>query len=176
LKTAQDMWSSRRPFIAFLVLCAVVCHSSAQIVAFGASNVSGFKVEPSQTWPALLEMLLQAKGYNVRVINAGLSGDTTAHMLQRVDTSIPNGTKVVVLDMGGGFFNDKIQNISREQSEKDIHAIAARLRARGIKIVPEYSYKLPDEFKQADHVHLNMAGHQELAKMLLPEVIAALNR
>ena len=58
------MWSSRLLFIAFLVLCAALCDSSAQIVAFGASNVSGFKVEPSQTWPALLEMLLQAKGYN----------------------------------------------------------------------------------------------------------------
>jgi acyl-CoA thioesterase-1 len=167
---------SRRLFITFLVLCAVVCQASAQIVAFGASNVSGFKVEPGLTWPAQLETLLQAKGYNVRVINAGLYGDTTAHMLQRVDTSIPEGTKVVVLDMGGGFFNDKIKNVPRDQSEKNIHAIAARLRSRGIKIVPEFSYKLPDEFKQADHVHLNNAGHKELAKMLLPEVIAALNR
>jgi acyl-CoA thioesterase I len=167
---------NRRPIIAFLVLCAVVSHSSAQIVAFGASNVSGFKVEPSQTWPALLEMSLQAKGYSVRVLNAGLYGDTTTHMIQRLETSIPNGTKVVVLDMGGGFFNDKIQNISHEQGEKDMHTIAARLRARGIKIVPEYSFKLPEKFKQADKVHLNVAGHQELARMLLPEVIAALNR
>jgi lysophospholipase L1-like esterase len=93
------MWSSRHPFIAFLVLCAAVCHSSAQIVAFGASNVSGFKVEPSQTWPALLEMLLQAKGYNIRVINAGLSGDTTAHMLQRVDTSIPNVIQILLMPL-----------------------------------------------------------------------------
>ena len=167
---------SRRLLIAFLVLWAVVCNSSAQIVAFGASNVSGFKVEPSQTWPALLETLLQAKGYDVHVINAGLYGDTTTHMLQRVDSSVPNGTKVVVLDMGGGFFNDGIRNISHDQGEKDMHAIATRLRARGIRIVPEFSYKLPDKFKQADKVHLNVAGHQELAKMLLPEVITALNQ
>jgi acyl-CoA thioesterase I len=167
---------SRSLFVAFLVLHAVVCHSSAQIVAFGASNVSGFKVEPSQTWPAQLEMLLQVKGYKVRVINAGLYGDTTTHMLQRVDTSVPNGTKVVVLDMGGGFFNDEIRNISHDQGEKDMHTIASRLHARGIKIVPEFSYKLPDKFKQTDKVHLNVAGHQELARMLLPEVITALNR
>jgi acyl-CoA thioesterase I len=167
---------SRRLIIAFLVLCALVGHSAGQIVAFGASNVSGFKVETSQTWPAQLEMLLQAKGYNVRVINAGLYGDTTTHMLQRVDSSVPNGTKVVVLDMGGGFFNDKFHNISYDQGEKDMHAIAARLHARGIKIVPEFSFKLPDKFKQADRVHLNAAGHQELAKMLLPEVITALSR
>jgi len=166
---------SRRLLFTFLVLCAVVCHSSAQIVAFGASNVSGFKVEPSQTWPAQLERLLQEKGYNVRVINAGLSGDTTTHMLERVDSSIPNGTKVVVLDMGGGFVNDKKHNISHDQGEKDMHAIATRLYARGIKIVREFSYKLPDKFKQADKIHLNVAGHEELAKMLLPEVIAALN-
>jgi hypothetical protein len=121
-------------------------------------------------------MLLQAKGYNVRVINAGLYGDTTTHMLQRVDSSVPNGTKVVVLDMGGGFFNDKFHNISYDQGEKDMHAIAARLHARGIKIVPEFSFKLPDKFKQADRVHLNAAGHQELAKMLVPEVITALSR
>jgi acyl-CoA thioesterase I len=170
------MSSSRRLLIPILVLCAGVCHCSAQIVAFGASNVSGFKVEPSRTWPALLENLLQAKGYNVRVLNAGLYGDTTTHMLHRVDSSIPNGTKVVVLDMGGGFFNDKIQNISRDQGEKDLHEIATRLRARGIKIVPEYSYKLPDKFKQEDKVHLNVAGHRELAQVLLPDVIAALSR
>ena len=57
-----------------------------------------------------------------------------------------------------------------------MHTIAARLHARGIKIVRELSYQMPEKFKQADKIHLNVAGHQELAKMLLPEVIAALNR
>jgi acyl-CoA thioesterase-1 len=179
-RPGQRFWghfmnSHRHLLIAFLVLCTVVCHSAAQIVAFGASNVSGYKVEPSQAWPAQLEMLLQAKGYNVRVFNAGLNGDTTTHMLERADSSIPNGTKIVVLDMGGGFFNDKMRNISHDQGEKDMHTLFGRLRARGIKIVPEYSYKMPEKFKQADKVHLNVAGHEELAKILLPEVIAALN-
>jgi acyl-CoA thioesterase-1 len=153
-----------RLLAALFVLCAAVSDSPGQIVAFGASNVSGFKVGPSETWPSRLETLQQAKGYNVRVINAGPYGDTTTHMLQRVDSSIPNGTKVVVLDMGGGFFNDRFHNISHDQGEKDIQAIYSRLRARGTKIVPEFSYKLPDQFKQADKVHLNAAGHQELAK------------
>jgi acyl-CoA thioesterase I len=166
---------NRNLLSVLLVLCAV-CHSSAQIVAFGASNVSGFKVEPSQAWPAQLEKLLQAKGYDVRVINAGLEGDTTTHMLQRLDSSVPNGTKVVVLDIGGGFYNDKLHNISRDQGEKDMHTIAARLHARGIKIVRELSYQMPENFKQADKIHLNAAGHEELAKVLLPEVILALNR
>lgn len=80
-----------RLLAALFVLCAAVSDSWAQIVAFGASNVSGFKVEPSETWPSRLETLLQAKGYNVRVINAGLYGDTTTHMLQQVDSSIVLG-------------------------------------------------------------------------------------
>jgi acyl-CoA thioesterase-1 len=166
----------RHLLIAFLVLCTVVCHSQAQIVALGASNVAGYKVEPSQAWPAQLEMLLQAKGYNVRVFNAGLYGDTTAHMLERADSSIPKGTKVVVLDMGGGFYNDKLHNISHDQGEKNMHALAIGLHERGIRIVRESSYKMPEKFKQVDKVHLTVAGHQELAKMLLPEVIAALNQ
>jgi hypothetical protein len=78
--------------------------------------------------------------------------------------------------MGGGFFNDKLHNISHDHGEKDIHTISARLRARSIKIVPEFSYKLPDQFKQADKLHLNVAGHQKLAKMLLPGVMTALNQ
>jgi acyl-CoA thioesterase-1 len=166
----------RHLLVAFFVLGTAVCHSPAQIVAFGASNVSGYKVEPRQTWPAQLEMLLQAKGYHVRVLNAGLYGDTTTHMLERADSSIPNGTKIVILDMGGGFFNDQIRNISHDQGEKDMHALFGRLHARSIKIVPEYSYKLPDKFRQADKVHLNVAGHQELARILLPQVVTALNQ
>ena len=97
-------------------------------------------------------------------------------MLERADSSIPNGTKIVILDMGGGLFNDQIRNISHDQGEKDMHALFGRLHARSIKIVPEYSYKLPDKFRQADKVHLNVAGHQELARILLPQVVTALNQ
>jgi acyl-CoA thioesterase-1 len=165
----------RHLLVTLLILCAVVDHSAAQIVAFGASNVSGFRVEPSQAWPAQLEMLLQAKGYHLRVLNAGRYGDTTTDLLQRVDSSIPNGTTIVVLDMGGGYFNDRFHHISQEQGEKDMQAIATRLHARGIKVIPEFSYKLPDNLKQADKVHLSVAGHRKLAEMLLPEVISAMN-
>jgi acyl-CoA thioesterase I len=49
--------------------------------------------------------LLRAKGYNVHVKNAGIPGDTTSHMLKRVDSAMPDGTKIVILDMGGDIFN-----------------------------------------------------------------------
>ena len=95
-------------------------------------------------------------------------------MLERVDSSIPNGTKIVVLDIGGGFFNEETVNISHDQGVKE--AIAARLHARGIKTVPEFANRMPDKFKQPDKIHLTAAGHQELAKLLLPYVIKALTQ
>jgi acyl-CoA thioesterase-1 len=97
-------------------------------------------------------------------------------MLERVDSSIPNGTKIVVLDIGGGFFNDERVNISHDQGVKDMRAIAARLHARGIKIVPEFANRMPDKFKQPDKIHLTAAGHRELAKLLLPYIIKALTQ
>jgi acyl-CoA thioesterase I len=154
----------------FLVLLSVV-RLSAQIVAFGASNVSGAGVETSQAWPAQLEALLQAKGYHVHVINAGITGDTTTNMLKRLDSSIPSGTKIVILDLSGGLFNDFKENIPREKGIADLREIAARLHKRGIKIIRETTNQLPEKLKQADKIHLNPAGHEELAKQLLPSVI-----
>jgi lysophospholipase L1-like esterase len=55
-----------------------------------------------------------------------------------------------------------------------LKAIAARLHARGIKIVPEFAYRMPDQFKQPDKIHLTAEGHKRLATPLLPFVIKAL--
>jgi lysophospholipase L1-like esterase len=95
-----------RLLIPIFLLFAFAAELTAQIVAFGASNVAGAGVQPQQAWPAQLEKLLKAQGYDVHIINAGISGDTTADMLNRLDNAIPNGTKIVILDTGGGFFND----------------------------------------------------------------------
>ena len=169
--------TGRGLLIALIVVCSVATLTSvtkAQIVAFGASNVAGKGVFPNQAWPAVLEGLLRAKGYNVHVKNAGISGDTTKHMLQRLDSSIPPGTTIVILDVGGGFYNNSKTDIPREQGKADMEAIEARLRSRGIKIVPELSSKMPLNLKQADHIHLTAEGHRVYAEELLPRVIAAL--
>ncbi|MBV8277389.1 MAG: hypothetical protein JO170_19310 [Verrucomicrobia bacterium] len=165
-----------RLLILIYLALAFAGQLSAQIVAFGASNVAGAGVEPQQAWPAQLEKLLKAQGYTVHIINAGINGDTTAGMLKRVDTAIPNGTKIVILDTGGGFFNDQKDNISREEGEKNFGAIKARIRARGIKIVREYSSRMSASWKQPDQIHLTADGHKELAKLLLPFVIKALTQ
>jgi acyl-CoA thioesterase-1 len=64
---------------------------AATIVALGASNTYGKGVARNQAYPAQLEAILRAKGANVRVINAGINGDTTEGMLQRLDRTVPQG-------------------------------------------------------------------------------------
>src|SRR5260370_13620110 len=131
-----------RLLIPIFLLLAFAVELTAQIVAFGASNVAGAGIQPQPAWPAQLEKMLKAHGYDVHVINAGISGDTTADMLKRLDSAIPSGTKIVILDTGGGFFNNAKNNISRQQGAKNFAAIKARIRARGIKIVREFSYRM----------------------------------
>src|SRR5260370_25467445 len=112
--------------------------AQAQIVAFGASNVAGKGVWPGQAWPAQLEEMLKAKGYNVRVKNAGKSGDTTSGMLHRLNFAIPSVTKIVILDMSGGDYNNsKGDAASQERGRADMAAIETQLKARGITVIPE---------------------------------------
>jgi acyl-CoA thioesterase I len=165
-----------RLLIPIFLLFAFAGELTAQIVAFGASNVAGAGIQPQQAWPAQLEKMLKAHGYDVHVINAGISGDTTADMLKRLDSAIPSGTKIVILDTGGAFYNDAKNNINREQGAKNFAAIKARIRARGIKIVREFSYRMSVKWKQPDQIHLTADGHKELARLLLPFVIKALTQ
>jgi acyl-CoA thioesterase I len=69
---------------------------AATIVALGASNTYGKGVARNQAYPAQLEAILRAKGSNVRVVNAGINGDTTEGMLGRLDRAVPKGTSAVI--------------------------------------------------------------------------------
>ena len=157
-----------------LVLPAFGSAAQAQIVAFGASNISGWNVAATQALPAQLEALLRQGGYTARVVNAGVFGNTTADMLARLDTDIPAGTKIVVLDTSGGLYNDLNKGISRQQGDSDMAAIQARLKARGIAVVPVSGTELPAQYHQQDGAHLTPEGHRLLASRILPQVEQAL--
>src|SRR5258708_181737 len=100
--------------------------AQAQIVAIGASNVAGRGVGSSAAWPAQLEAMLAAKGRNVHVINAGINGDTNAGMLARLDSAVPEGTKIVLLDKRGGGSNGR--RLGKGDQNAELAAIEARLR------------------------------------------------
>ena len=103
--------------------------AQAQIVAIGASNVAGRGVNSSDAWPAQLEGMLAAKRRNVHVTNAGISGDTNTGMLARLDSSVPAGTKIVLLDKVGGGWNGR--RLGQGSQNAELVAIEARLRSRG---------------------------------------------
>ena len=158
-----------------LSLGANTSRAAQTIVALGASNTEGYGVGKNESFPAQLEALLKQKGYDVRVINAGISGDTTSGMLGRLATAVPDGTKLVILQPGG---NDAFNGISPEQREANIQQISKRLEARGAKTLrldQIASWQdFPKDFFQDDGIHLTPRGYARIAEKLMPAVIAAL--
>jgi acyl-CoA thioesterase-1 len=144
----------------------------AQIVALGASNVAGRGVSSSEAFPAQLERMLAAKGYNVHIANAGISGDTNAGMLARLDQAVPEGTRIVLLGALGGTYNAK--RLGQGAQKTEFASIVARLRSRGIRIISVTGGGVGSKDMQADGIHLNAEGHARLAARLLPSVVAAL--
>jgi acyl-CoA thioesterase I len=167
-------------FLSSLAIAVVAALSAgaaqAQVVAFGASNTSGANLSDDQTYPALLQAMLRQKGYSATVTNAGVYGNTTAQMRERLDSDIPAGTKIVVLDMSGGVYNDTFHGGSVAKGVAAMHAMAAELRRRGIVVIPESSAQMPKKLKQRDGVHLTAEGQQRMAAYLFPLVARALGR
>ena len=116
-----------RILTALFLPFALMGPASAQVVALGASNTEGRGVSSSESFPAQLQAMLQARGSSLRVTNAGVSGDTTGGMLARLSRVVPDGTKIVILQFGG---NDLRRNISPAARQANIASIQQELRTR----------------------------------------------
>ncbi|HEY1152748.1 MAG TPA: arylesterase [Pseudolabrys sp.] len=103
-----------------------------KIVAFGDSLTAGYGLPGPDAFPAKLAAALKAKGENVEIANAGVSGDTTTGGLERVDWSVPDGTDAVILALGA---NDLLRGIDPAVTEKALDGILAKLTARKIKVL-----------------------------------------
>jgi acyl-CoA thioesterase I len=174
----KTMRIDRRGFVALLGLAGAMLRPAAgraeeaTIVALGASNTYGKGVARAEAYPAQLEALLRAKGHAVRVINAGINGDTTSGMLNRLDQAVPSGTRIVILQPGG---NDQRKGES-SQTGGNVAAIEGRLKVRGIRVVMLPNATLGRFPHQSDGQHLTPEGYRMLAQALLPQVAAALPR
>jgi acyl-CoA thioesterase-1 len=142
--------------------------NAATVVALGASNTYGKGVQRDQAYPAQLEAILRARGYSVNVVNAGINGDTTEGMLNRLHSAVPNGTRAVVLQPGG---NDRRKGRTDRTSE-----IQSRLRARGIPVIMFGNNMLRGLPHQPDGMHLTPDGYRMLAQSLAPRVAGAIGR
>jgi acyl-CoA thioesterase-1 len=152
-----------------LCLASPVAASTLNIVAVGASNTTGFGVGAANAYPALLQALLRKKGINADVTNAGVNGDVTAGMLSRIDSAVPKGTDIVILQPGG---NDLRFFGTKERRTANIAAMVARLRARHIRVVVYDPDPVPPDFYQWDHIHFNAAAHAKIAATLAAEISA----
>ncbi len=147
-------------------LCASASH--AQIVALGASVVQGRGVASDEAFPSVLQSMLKAKGRNYSVSNQGISGDTTSGVLARLDSAVPEGTRIVILLLGG---NDIRAGRTVQQARAGLEEITARLKARHIRVIlanPYYQAARRRGMVLPDGVHLTAAGQRYIATQLLP--------
>ena len=165
-------WGPLWPVAAlfFALGCTPVGAEPSRIVAVGASNTSGWGVAGQNAYPARFEALLRGRGIDAQVTNAGVSFDTTAAMLRRIESAVPDGTHLVILQPGG---NDRRFLVPMEQRKANIAAIESRLRARNIKVIV-FDPVFPPDYYSFDGIHFTAAAHADIAARLLPAVTAAL--
>ncbi|ESZ06250.1 hydrolase GDSL [Mesorhizobium sp. L48C026A00] len=122
-------------FFLFLEICGAVSSARAEpftIVGFGDSLMAGFGLGPDEGFTRKLEAALRAKGHDVTVANAGVSGDTSSGGLSRLDWSVPDGTQLVILELGA---NDMLRGVSPDITQKNLDAMLAKLKQRNIAVL-----------------------------------------
>ena len=134
------------------------------IVAFGDSITAGFGVLPDEAYPALLGERLRREGYPYRVVNGGVSGDTTAAALRRVDWVLRSHPSIVIVALGA---NDGLRHQSVIATRDNLLAIVRRLRAAGatvllagMRVPPNYG---PGYSRAFDGVFLDVAQTTRVA-------------
>jgi acyl-CoA thioesterase-1 len=128
------------------------------IVCFGDSLTAGYGADAGKSYPDYLQAALDAKGYRYRVVNEGISGNTTKDGVERVDTIVAMKPAIVVVEFGG---NDGLRGLPIADSRANLDKILATLKATGAKVVlagitlpPDYG---PDYIKQFDDTYTLLA-------------------
>jgi acyl-CoA thioesterase-1 len=128
------------------------------IVCFGDSLTAGYGADAGKSYPDYLQAALDAKGYRYRVVNEGISGNTTKDGVERVDTIVAMKPAIVVVEFGG---NDGLRGLPIADSRANLDKILATLKATSAKVVlagitlpPDYG---PDYIKQFDDTYTLLA-------------------
>jgi acyl-CoA thioesterase I len=121
---------------------AVADEDRPRIVAFGDSLTAGLGVGAEQAYPARLQRLLEEQGLRYRVVNAGVSGDTTASGLRRVDWVLKSRPDFVILELGA---NDGLRGLDLEQTKANLERIIQRCQEAGVTVILA-GMKLPPNY------------------------------
>ena len=116
--------------LTFAAVLATTSHAAAartlRLVALGDSLTAGLGLPPGKAFPDRLEAALRAKGLDVKVINAGVSGDTAADGLARYDWSVPRDADALIIELGA---NDMLRGLKPEATKATLAAILDKARA-----------------------------------------------
>ena len=107
-------------------------HAEPVILAFGDSLTAGFGVDAQGSYPARLQRLLAEKGYSYKVINAGVSGDTTAGGAARIEWVLQHNPEIVILELGA---NDGLRGLSIPEMRKNLGKIIEACQKKGAKVL-----------------------------------------
>jgi acyl-CoA thioesterase I len=128
------------------------------LVCFGDSLTAGYGADPGQSYPDYLQADLDAMGYKYRVVNEGISGNTTKDGVERLNSVVALKPAVVVVEFGG---NDGLRGLPIEDSRANLDRIVATLKASGARVVlagitlpPDYG---PDYIKQFNATYTLLA-------------------
>jgi acyl-CoA thioesterase-1 len=155
-----------------------VVDSSAKkktILFFGNSLTAGYGVDPSEAYPALIQHKIDSLHLNYKVINAGVSGETSADGNSRIDWILKQPVDIFVLELGG---NDGLRGIPLSVTEKNLQSIIDKVKAKypgvkiileGIQIPPNMGPAYTSKFKEI-YPRLASANNIELLPFLLKGV------
>lgn len=130
-----------------------------RIVFLGDSLTAGLGLAQDQSFPALIGQRLTREGFNYEIVNAGVSGDTSAGGLRRLDWSLEGDVKVLVVALGA---NDGLRGLSTAELEKNLRAILEQAKARGVTTILA-GMEAPPNFG-ADYTRQFRTVYSDLAK------------
>lgn len=138
------------------------------VLFLGDSLTAGLHLDPETAYPALIQQALDAGGYRYRAVNAGVSGDTTADGLNRLDWVLRQPVAVLVLALGA---NDALRGLPIDHIQRNLDALITRARAQnpelqiliaGMRMPTNYGPEYTQAFEQ---IYVDLAAQHEAALM-----------
>ncbi|HTV03381.1 MAG TPA: arylesterase [Luteitalea sp.] len=124
-----------------------------RVVALGDSLTAGLGLAPEQAWPSLVQRKADDAGLQIEVVNAGVSGDTTAGGLRRLDWALDGDVRVLVLELGA---NDGLRGLPVDQMQDNLSTMIETAKKRNIAVLlcgmeapPNFGPQYTREFRQA---------------------------
>ena len=115
-----------------LLSATASAQAPVRLLVFGDSLVAGYSLPPDASYPAQLEKALKAKGVNATVLNAGVSGDTTAAAASRLDWALADKPTHVIVELGA---NDMLRGLAPEQARSNLDGILTKLKQARLPVL-----------------------------------------